>query len=302
VGTKGKDLTDLKNKIDNQGDYHDLQQLVWHDIGDPKIRGQILDQFKKEAVPTGQQKVLSDIDDTFYANWVDKSVPKKTIYPGVRQLYNEIDKGPNNSSPDREGDLSFLSARPYDRLGISQDLSLDMMHKDAVQDGQVNQTMMKSSIMSGDLLHLIGNENIAAKKFENWKQERQLYPEYTTVLFGDSGQGDAIFGSNAVADRSNGKDVSSVMIHNVTDMSDADKAAWAKKGVFVFDTYIGAATHAYQQGLISKEGLQRVAGSAMKEFNGVNNWDSDEQKAKQQQLLTRDIAEMQAALAAPGTR
>jgi hypothetical protein len=90
----------------------------------------------------------------------------------------------------------------------------------------------------------------------------------------------------------------SVMIHNVTDMSDADRAAWAKKGAFVFDTYVGAATHAYQEGLISKEGLMRVAGSAMKDFNAIA-WDSDEQKQKQQALMQKDMAAIQAALASP---
>jgi hypothetical protein len=297
LGTKGTDLTDLKNKVDEQGDYHDLHQLLWHDIGDPKIRGQILDQFKKEAVPTGQSKILSDIDDTYYAHYKDHGVPWKTVYPGVQQLYAEIDKGADNKSPDRQGDLQFLSARPYDRAGIQEDATLKMMHGNAGTGADENVTMAKATMTSGDLLHLIGNEEIAEKKFDNWKQERQLFPEYSTVLFGDSGQGDAIFGTNAIADKANGADVKSLMIHNVTDMSDADKAMWAKKGAFVFDTYVGAATHAYEQGLISKEGLQRVAGSAMKDFNNIQ-WDSDEQKQKQQALMQKDMAAMQAAIAA----
>jgi len=62
LGTQGSALTALKNAVDAGGDYHDLQQLVFHDIDNAGIRSQLLDHFAKQAQPTGQVKVLSDID------------------------------------------------------------------------------------------------------------------------------------------------------------------------------------------------------------------------------------------------
>ena len=88
LGTRGRDLIALKNAIDDGEDYRDLQQLVYHDIDDDLVRQRILDHLRVEAnLPDWTElKILSDIDDTFYCNWVDVRYPKKTIYPGVRPL------------------------------------------------------------------------------------------------------------------------------------------------------------------------------------------------------------------------
>jgi len=277
LGTRGADLTALKNGIDSGVDYHDLQQLVFHDIDDRGIRGQLLAHFKAEAKPTGQVKVLSDIDDTFYENWVDDRFPKQTVYPGVRAFYQELDQG-GGATADRLGDLNFLSARPYDRAGLTEGLTHDMLEKHGVTH---------ATVLSGDLLHVIGNENIAAKKFDNWQQVRQLYPEYGSVFIGDSGQGDASFGAKAVA--TSPSDMKRVFIHNVTHLDAAQKADFAKQGVYVFDTYVGAATEAYRDGLITRDGLQRVADAAQAELAQVK-FDSPEKQAARQAELDRDLA------------
>ena len=107
LATHGPALTELKNAIEASGDHRDLLQLLWSDIDDLVIREAILAHFAKEASPTGELKVLSDIDDTFYANWKDARYPKGTIYPGVRQFYGELG-----------GDLAFVTARPNDRVGL----------------------------------------------------------------------------------------------------------------------------------------------------------------------------------------
>jgi len=49
-------------------------------------------------------KVYSDIDDTFYSHYKDKTYPKRAVYPGVRELYREL--GVSAAS-----DLTFLTAR-----------------------------------------------------------------------------------------------------------------------------------------------------------------------------------------------
>jgi hypothetical protein len=283
LSTRGDQLSQLKGAIDLGGDHRDLQQLVFHDIDSKELRNSLLQHFKTAASPKSDKvKVLSDIDDTFYANLKDDRYPKKTVYPGVRALYAELDKGPG-ATPDRTGDLMFLSARPYDRPGAVENGTRSML-----QDQGVTQ----ATVLSGDFAHIVGNELIAAKKFDNWKQVNQLYPEYGSVFIGDSGQGDAIFGANAVSAK---EDMRAVFIHNVTGVDEAGKAEFAKKGVTVFDTYVGAATAAFEKGLITADGLQRVMSAATRELGEVH-FDNAAQKAARQADLDRDIAAARAAL------
>lgn len=278
LATKGEGLTQLKNLIDGASDHRDLQQLVFHDVDSKELRSQLLQHFAREAPAKGARvKVLSDIDDTFYVNWKDDRFPKKTVYPGVRAFYAELDKG-SATTPDRLGDLMFLSARPYDRAGVSEHFTRQMMFDHGVT---------QATVLSGDFAHLIGNESIAEKKFDNWAQVRQLYPEYGSVFIGDSGQGDAIFGAKAAATQ--GGDMRSVFIHNVTHLDAAAKADFARKGVFIFDTYVGAATEAFKRGLISKAGLERVMSEASREFEATT-FASPEQKAARKAELDRDLA------------
>ena len=284
VGTHGAELSTLKTAIDHGGDYRDLQQLVFHDIDSPTLRAEILQHFATEgATPNGQLKVLSDVDDTFYENWVDDRYPKQTVYPGVREFYRALDQG-GAAEPQPTGDLMFLSARPYDRPGVSEGFSQAMLQKQGITD---------AAVLSGDFLHLIGNGEIAAKKFDNWQQVGSLYPEYKSVFIGDSGQGDAIFGERAAATANTS--MQAVFIHNVTNMGEAEKQAFAAKGVTVFDTYVGAATEAFRMGLISKDGLQKVAVGATEALAAVH-FDSPQKAAARSADLERDLAAMQAAL------
>jgi len=278
LATKGEGLSALKNFIDGGADHRDLQQLVFHDLDSKALRSQVLAHFKAEATPKDAKvKVLSDIDDTFYANWKDARFPQRTIDPGVRGLDAELDRGGDAQKPERMGDLMFLSARPYDRPGVSEHFSREMMHEHGVT---------QATVLSGDFAHLIGNQSIADKKFENWEQVGQLYPEYGSVFLGDSGQGDALFGARAAG--ANG-DLRAALIHNVTHLDAAGKAEWAQKGVFVFDTYVGAAAEAYRRGLISKPGLERVINESTRELQAIS-FASPEQKAARQAELEHDIA------------
>jgi hypothetical protein len=282
LGTKGPALTALKNTLDNGGDYRDLQQLVFHDLDDKAVRSAVLSHFAKEgAASTSQVKVFSDIDDTFYANLKDHRFPMKTVYPGVRALYQELDKG-GSATADRPGDLLFLSARPYDRPGLGESHTRNMLDDNNVRP---------ATVLSGDFAHIVGNDAIASKKYDNWSQLRQLYPEYGSVFLGDSGQGDAIFGAKAAATQ--GGEMKRVFIHNVTGLNDAQKADFAQKGVFVFDTYVGAAIEAFKSGLITKEGLERVATTAQRELDAVQ-FSDPAQKAARQAELDRDLQSMRA--------
>ena len=283
LGTKGEALTALKNALDGGGDYRDLQQLVFHDLDSKPLRAELLRHFAAEAPAKGARvKVLSDIDDTFYANWKDDRFPKKTVYPGVRALYAELDRGAG-AQADRSGDLMFLSARPWDRVGASETGTRSMLADHGVT---------QATVLSGDFAHLIGNQSIADKKYDNWEQVRQLYPEYGSVFLGDSGQGDALFGAKAAGTQG---DMRAVFIHDVSHLDDAARADFAAQRVFVFDTYVGAAVEAYRQGLITADGLQRVMSTATRELAEVP-FTSDAQRGARQAELDRDLAAARAAL------
>lgn len=277
LATRGEPPTALKNALDQGGDYRDLQQLVFHDLDSKELRASVLAHFKKESPPKGDRvKVLSDIDDTFYANLKDDRYPGKTVYPGVRALYAELDRGPG-ARADRTGDLMFLSARPYDRAGLMEGHTRSMLH---------DQGVTQATVLSGDFAHLIGNQAMAEKKFQNWEQLGQLYPEYGSVFIGDSGQGDALFGARAAG--ANG-DLRAVFIHDVTGLDATARADFATQGVFIFDTYVGAAAQAFKQGLITAEGLERVMTSASRELGEVH-FDQADQRAARQAELDRDLA------------
>jgi hypothetical protein len=113
------------------------------------------------------------------------------------------------------------------------------------------------------------------------------------VFVGDSGQGDAIFGARAMG--TPGGAMNRVFINNVTHLDDAQRAAFEAKGVHVFDTYVGAATDAYQHGLISEQGLRNVAESAQRELASIT-FSSEAQRAAREAELNRDLDAMRAAI------
>ncbi len=90
LGTRGADVTRLKNALDGRGGYRDLHQLFYHDIDDDALREELLAHFAREAVSASrcslsrsssvsvrEVKILSDIDDTFYAELEGRPVPEE---------------------------------------------------------------------------------------------------------------------------------------------------------------------------------------------------------------------------------
>ncbi|MGK3988751.1 phosphatase domain-containing protein [Sorangium sp. So ce136] len=263
LGTRGADVTRLKNALDGRGGYHDLHQLFYHDIDDGPLREELLAHIAREAVAVSgsvssrEVKILSDIDDTFYANWKDARYPKKTVYPGVLQFYAELDRGPG-AAPGRPGDLTFVTARPGDRLGLIEDATLRAL----AARGQ-----LAATVLAGSFTRLVGNRTIAEKKLENFVEYRRLYPEYDFVFVGDSGQGDIHFGQRMLELAPEA--VKAVFIHDVVATPELARLDLAVGGVRLFDTYIGAALEALELGLLGPEGAARVAEAAIAAFTAI---------------------------------
>lgn len=273
--TRGAELTHLKNALNEAGDHRDLQKLVWTDIDDPQRRHTLLAHFAREAVPTGEVKVLSDIDDTLYENWKDTRYPPKTVYPGVVQFYAELDAGPKETG--RLGDLTFVSARPTDPLGAIEGLTFKTLRANGIK---------VAAVMTGSVLSARSNEAIAQKKLENFLQYQALFPEYAFVFVGDSGQGDVMFGE-AMRERAPAA-VKAVFINDVVATPQARRDELAARGVFLFDTYVGAATKAYELGLISRDGLVRVGKAAEEKLRAIAFADEALRRARRDEL-TRDL-------------
>jgi hypothetical protein len=278
LGLFGRELTEFKNLLDGRGNSHDLQQLLFHDIGDALLRQDILTHFQRESelAPSGENKVLSDIDDTFLANWKDTRYPPKTVYPGVLQFYRELDRGPG-PVPGREGDLTFVSARPQDPLGLIEDRTLATLREHGVPS---------AVMLSGAFTHLLGNARIAAMKFENFSRYVQLYPEYGFVFTGDSGQGDVLFGEQILSTWP--EQVRAVFIHDVVATPESVRQTWRDKRVFFFDTYVGAAVEAFEVGVIARDGVARVVGAAREDLARVT-FASEAQLSARVLELERDI-------------
>jgi hypothetical protein len=273
LATKGSALTELKNALDRGRDHRDLQQLVFSDIDDDALRAAILDHFRAEA-PTDsvrEVKVLSDLDDTFYANWKDDRYPKKTVYPGVLSFYAELDSGPTGDG--RMGDLAFVTARPRDRPGIIERLTHDMLRERGLAD---------ATVLAGSFFKLLSHDSMADKKVANFVDYVALFPEYDFVFVGDSGQGDATFGKRMyeqAADR-----VKGVFIHDVMATSAEERERWATERVSFFDTYIGAGCMAFKQGLIAAAGLQRIVDAARSDLEALTFGDAEQKELRAAEL------------------
>lgn len=286
VGTRGEELTALKNAVDAGDDHRDLQHLIFSDVDDVEIRAQILGHIEYEAkrlLRAGgarrEVKVLSDIDDTFYCNWKDERFPKKTVYPGVRQLYVELDRGPHEE-PGRMGDVAFVTARPRDRPGFVERITHQTLRELGVHD---------PTVLSGSFRALHSNEAIAERKLDNFREYLALFPEYDFVFVGDSGQGDASFGARMR--EHDPERVKAILIHDVVRTAAPARAEWASRGVTFFDTYVGAGVEAHAHGLVHREGVERIAEKALEELGQIAFEDEGAASARREEL-ERDIARL----------
>ena len=287
--TRGAELSALKRLVDASSSYHDLLQLLYHDIDVRSIRQTILAHFRQEAarVEHRELKVLSDVDDTLYCNWADKRYPPKTVYPGVRQLYLELDQG-TEAYPSPLGDVTFLTGRPGNRGGQLE----DRYHRNFAEKGLTN-----TVILTGTLLHQFAHPLIFERKWANFELYRQVYEDFDFVLFGDSGQADPAFLASAV--RAWPEQVRAAMIHDVRGAIAEERAAWREQGVFFFDTYVGAAAELFSRGLLDRSALLRVVGAAREELAAVP-FATDEQRRAREAELARDLERVERELAREG--
>lgn len=274
----GVDLTRLKNRI-NTHQARDLEDLVFTDLRPGPDRDRVLAHFATEAaaVEIDETKVLSDIDDTAFCALHDHRYPRGTIYPGLLAFYQALDQGPTGQ-PFDTGDLTFITARPKDAWGLIEGHS-----RGALETAGIS----RMSMLSGGLLHLFSHRAMAGRKLTNIARYRLLFPEYRLSFLGDSGQGDVLVAERLRARL--GEEVPLTLIHDVVATGPAIREAYARRGIWFVDTYVGAALVAWRQQLISDASLDQVATEAVAEFERLR-WQSPAQRAAMQQLFERDLA------------
>lgn len=279
LSRRGVELTHLKNRINSRLDSHDLEGLVFSDVDDEDIRHRILTHIAQEAVgvETGESKVLCDIDDTVVCALHDRRYPRGTIYPGILALLEALDRGPDDE-PFSTGDLTFVTARPGDALGLIENRTRATLRRAGIAT---------HSVLTGTVAALATHDLMAGQKIANIDHYRQLYPEYRTLFIGDSGQGDIRVGELLWEQFEDIVDI--VVIHDVVGTPAEERARLAAARIHLVDTYAGAARLMLDRGLITPAGHQRVVAESYAALGSIA-WDSDEQHAAIKALIDRDAA------------
>ncbi len=216
----------LRHAIDYDGDGYSVVRILAHDIDNQDLVRKVLGTFAPEGAGSAIGiKLLSDVDDTIYANLVDPRFEKTdTRYPGVEALYRAIAEEPGNVGSGF-GDLPLvtLSARPDIRKLDLVKRSLDGVSKKFA--GRICAMSLGGELVSsglGTIFTLVNQARLPRKKafnkarrlaaegdredvgfleqqetrigkvkFDNYRRFTLIYPSYDYVFFGDSGQADA---------------------------------------------------------------------------------------------------------------
>ncbi|KAL3669481.1 hypothetical protein V7S43_005873 [Phytophthora oleae] len=328
--TMGDDLSNLKAYTDAKGDFHSMHKLVFNDIRDPTIRADILSHIQREAsvqiahmrlgTKRGRnrkqqawRKVLSDVDDTLYSSGgrypagLDTRYPRHTLYPGVLPFYRELDMGtvgPDEWTDDRVGNLVFLSARPHVYKDVSEKKSYTKFAALHEKMGMHTlPTMLAGNLTSGRAFMWQGDlEPMAQKKFENFCEFYQLYPEFKHVFVGDNGQGD-VRAAELIVEKFGPDALEAGFFQRVQPMekmfnyhSKEDLERWRKMNIVFFDTYVGAAVEAFRMKKIRLGGLKKICDDAAHSFEGINSWLTPQSRERARLLLNRDLTAANALL------
>ena len=273
----------FKFALEYDGDDKDLVEYVFHDLDGEDSRNRVIKHFEKAPAPIGV-KVLTDVDDTMFANLIEGRYPKhpkKTPYPGVLEFYDSLRHEPFEAI---ETPVTTLSARPnpiafeLERASLRSlvEITERRLRPSALSGKLVSsvlgslQTVRRANetpldMLSDDISH--GHEDEIGKvKFSNFTEYAQVYPEYAFVFVGDSGQADALTAQLMVThyttDQRSG--VLATFIHDIRRSEGDSKCAsnsfqnllqrqdllvnetsTSGRGVIVFRNYIQAAVIAY---------------------------------------------------------
>jgi hypothetical protein len=119
--------------------------------------------------PRGGVKVLTDVDDTMYANLIDKRYPKRTPYPGVLAFYDALKSEPTEIAANlvikgvTHVPVTTLSARPNPIAGRLENTSINSLIEltTPTQDGSERRQLKPSALSGHTISSTIGT-------FQTW--------------------------------------------------------------------------------------------------------------------------------------
>jgi hypothetical protein len=165
----------------------------------------------------------------------------------------------------------------YIHTDVSEDISFKTFQKLMKKTPDNRGMHAMPCLLSGDLdtgsRFLFGGatEPLAEKKYRNFTEYLQLYPEYQCIFIGDNGQGDVRASEMILEDEKYKKYLERIYVHQVQPIHltyskhQRTRTKTAEKTCY-FSSYIDAAIDAYHHNFIRLSGLRRVAIEAVKDF------------------------------------
>ena len=148
---------------------------------------------------------------------------------------------------------------------------------------------------------------MAQRKFENFSEYYQLYPEYTHIFVGDNGQGD-VRAAEIIVETYGNLVLQGGYFHIVTPLEktfgydDHARSRWARMNLVFFHTYVGAALEAFNRGHLRLHGLCRIATDAAKNFEeNAHLFTSSIDREIARDALNVDLRKAQVVVNAQGT-
>ena len=260
--------------------------------------------------------VLCDIDDTLWAALHDASYPHGVPYPGcvcfLTELQSSIsaaDGASGGSAADHSAlhAATFLTARPaFLRHPTVRALREATAAKDGAECSSSSSasascsSLSHSALVMGSALSCLSQDAMLAQKLRRYREVRRLYPEARLIFLGDNGQADALLGERLLAEdgelRACGAPCAHVLIHDVLPSLARDdvghkthRTCAMGSGVVTFRTYAGAAHAARAAGLLSAEGLERVAFAVAREIREVP-FATERVRQTQQTAVLKDVS------------
>eukprot|EP01066_Platyproteum_vivax_P001740 Platyproteum_vivax@DN12199_c0_g1_i1.p1 len=258
----GDDLIDLKHQIQQNeaGLGEDLHEIVFASEfpGKDEMKTRILDHLQNENACASfgtSIQVLSDIDDTLYPSLLDWGSPGYAgkLYPGVITFLTSLCIGPAETN---KGGIIFITARPRELKKSTKRL--------------LESKGIKSfTIVPGSIQTFLHNNSMAQKKFQNFQELVELWPECKFVWVGDSGQGDISFAKQMLLHYPD--KIAAVLIHDVITKKGEvktppnERVELANNRILLFDDYPDAARLALKKGLLSASQVRTIQQEADEE-------------------------------------
>lgn len=253
----------------------------------------ILDNSNNNEVlsPRSSVNVISSLDDAVFIEHANENVTLVDIEndgwadKGTIAKYKRKDAISREFSFDTVGkdvdinNVAFLTARPKGWRSLVTTLTRNRLNRSGVSK--------QATLLSGSFQNLFSSRQMAEKKFSNFCEYNDLFPEYDYVLLGDSGQGDAQLGLMALKGRiSNGNNnVRGVFIHDINEGKDVTgdgelKQSYIDNGLIFHKNYVEAALKAVELNLIDHDAFARIAEAATTELVNLYYGESTRKRIK----------------------